>query len=618
MKMAVIGSFKSISDDTNTYEVDYSEIQQELETFENSVNKSIEQIEQSNEQFQEDVTEKVNAIKGNITTMPCFSQVFRLIKLGNGETITPRQSFIKLQGTCNCDNVDGESNLTLTCWDNWGNDTTAADWNNNNQLVLYSNNAQLASFKESTYGGHGNSLCYVKKSTKGSTANAAYLTQLYTLNSSGGTVKTSNVVIYNVTTSSITRIGVIDLSWLSTIWQTHGNAPSTFNLNSVEYIAELDKFACFINKDGADGALILVPSKLQAFGSYSVLTPLNSGPIYIPLNYALQPAYSTENLIQTCKYLGGGYFGVLRFKPNFIHVFRIDDAGEVIDTSGMEIGMWGNSNYWVGEPQDICRCGDKIRLYSYHVLNQNIVASRADIAEFTLFGQQPSTASDAPKTSIYEPSVYVDASSDMIGPADGSDEYPFLSIDEAVKHVECPNNGLSQARVRLANGNYLMSYPQCTKEISIEPQTGASNVTLDICQCKGCTKIEFKEIRVTSGDRYADPSRSNDFMLSAHDSDIHVSECTLTPDSSHNALALYHANATVCGCSGKGATGRANVYASTGSTVKVINANGFTGLNTSSFNVLTNSMIFIDGEKSGNVNLGASCLMVAPDLGSKT
>ena len=164
--MAVIGSFKSISDDTNTYEVDYSEIQQEFDTLENSVNQSIEQISQSNEQFQEDVTEKVNAIKGNITTTPCFSQVFRLIKLGNGETITPRQSFIKLQGTCNCDNVDGESNLTLTCWDNWGNDTTAADWNNNNQLVLYSNNAQLASFNESTYGGHGNSLCYVKRATK--------------------------------------------------------------------------------------------------------------------------------------------------------------------------------------------------------------------------------------------------------------------------------------------------------------------------------------------------------------------------------------------------------------------------------------------------------------------
>lgn len=616
--MAVIGSFKTISDNKNTYAVDYSEIQQDFESLEESVNQSIAEINQSNEQFQEDITEKINAIKGNITTMPCLSQVFRLIKLGNGETITPRQSFIKLQGTCNCDNVDGESDLTLTCWDNWGNDKTAADWNNNNQLVLYSNNAQLASFSESTYGGHGNSLCYVKKSTKGSTANAAYLTQLYTLNSSGGTVKTSNVVIYNITTSSITRIGVIDLSWLSTIWQSHGNAPSTFNLNSVEYIAELDKFACFVNKDGADGAIILVPSQLQAIGSYSVLTPLNSGAIYIPLNYALQPAYSTENLIQTCKYLGGGYFGVLRFKPNFIHVFRIDDSGEVIGTTGMDIGMWGNSNYWIGEPQDMCRCGDKIRLYSYHVLNQNIVASRADIAEFSLFGQQPSTSSDAPKTSIYEPTVYVDASSDMIGPADGSDEYPFLSIDEAIKHVECPNNGISQTRIRLANGNYLMSYPQCTKEISIEPQTGASNVNLDVTQCKGCTRIEFKNLRVTGNNRYADPSRENDFMLGIQDSNAKIYQCTLSPSSTRNALSLFHTTATVTECKGSGNTSMANVYASTGSDVKIVDAGEFTGLSGQSFNILSGSICFIDSSKTGNVNLGSSCLLFSNALGSKT
>ena len=616
--MAVIGNFKTISDNKNTYGVDYSEIQQEFNSLEESVNQSIAEINQSNEQFQESITEKVNAIKGNITTMPCLSQVFRLIKLGNGETITPRQSFIKLQGTCNCDNVDGESDLTLTCWDNWGNDKTAADWNNNNQLVLYSNNAQLASFSESTYGGHGNSLCYVKKSTKGSTANATYLTQLYTLNSSGGTVKTSNVVIYNITTSSITRIGVIDLSWLSTIWQSHGNAPSTFNLNSVEYIAELDKFACFVNKDGADGALILVPSQLQAIGSYSVLTPLNSGAIYIPLNYALQPAYSTENLIQTCKYLGGGYFGVLRFKPNFIHVFRIDDSGEVIGTTGMDIGMWGNSNYWIGEPQDLCRCGDKIRLYSYHVLNQNIVASRADIAEFSLFGQQPSTSSDSPKTSIYEPTVYVDASSDMIGPADGSDEYPFLSIDEAIKHVECPNNGISQTRIRLANGNYLMSYPQCTKEISIEPQTGASNVNLDVTQCKGCTRIEFKNLTVTGNNRYADPSRENDFMLGIQDSNAKIYQCTLSPSSTRNALSLFHTTATVTECKGSGNTSMANVYASTGSDVKIVDAGEFTGLNNQSFNILSGSICFIDSSKTGNVNLGSSCLLFSNKLGSKT
>lgn len=616
--MAVIGNFKTISDNAKTYGVDYSEIQQEFDALESSVNQSITQINQSNEEFQEEITEKVNAIKGNITTMPCLSQVFRLIKLGNGETITPRQSFIKLQGTCNCDNVDGESDLTLTCWDNWGNDTTAADWNNNNQLVLYSNNAQLASFNESTYGGHGNSLCYVKKSTKGSTANAAYLTQLYTLNSSGGTVKTSNVVIYNVTTSSITRIGVIDLSWLSTIWQSHGNAPSTFNLNSVEYIAELDKFACFINKDGADGALILVPSQLKAIGSYSVLTPLNSDPIYIPLNYALRPAYSTENLIQTCKYLSGGYFGVLRFKPNFIHVFRIDDSGEVIGTTGMDIGMWGNSNYWIGEPQDMCRCGDKIRLYSYHVLNQNIVASRADIAEFSLFGQQPSTSSDAPKTSIYEPTVYVDASSDMIGPADGSDEYPFLSIDEAIKHVECPNNGISQTRIRLANGNYLMSYPQCTKEISIEPQTGASNVNLDVTQCKGCTRIEFKNLKVTGNKRYADPSRENDFMLGIQDSNAKIYQCTLSPSSTRNALSLFHTTATVTECKGSGNTSMANVYASTGSDVKIVDAGEFTGLSSQSFNILSGSICFIDSSKTGNVNLGSSCLLFSNALGSKT
>lgn len=616
--MAVIGNFKTISDNKNTYGVDYSEIQQEFNSLEQSVNHSIEQINQSNEQFQEDITGKVNAIKGNITTMPCLSQVFRLIKLGNGETITPRQSFIKLQGTCNCDNVDGESDLTLTCWDNWGNDKTAADWNNNNQLVLYSNNAQLASFSESTYGGHGNSLCYVKKATKGSTANAAYLTQLYTLNSSGGTVKTSNVVIYNVTTSSITRIGVIDLSWLSTIWQSHGNAPSTFNLNSVEYIAELDKFACFINKDGADGALILAPSQLQAIGSYSVLTPLNSGAIYIPLNYALQPAYSTENLIQTCKYLSGGYFGVLRFKPNFIHVFRIDASGEVIGTTGMDIGMWGNSNYWIGEPQDLCRCGDKIRLYSYHVLNQNIVASRADIAEFTLFGQQPSTTSDAPKTSIYEPTVYVNASSGMIGPADGSDEYPFLSIDEAIKHVECPNNGISQTRIRLANGNYLMSYPQCTKEISIEPQTGASNVNLDVTQCKGCTRIEFKNLTVTGNNRYADPSRENNFMLGIQDSNAKIYQCTLSPSSTRNALSLFHTTATVTECKGSGNTSMANVYASTGSDVKIVDAGEFTGLSGQSFNILSGSICFIDSSKTGNVNLGSSCLLFSNELGSKT
>lgn len=616
--MAVIGSFKTISDNKNTYAVDYSEIQQGFESLEESVNRSIAEINQSNEQFQESITEKVNAIKGNITTMPCLSQVFRLIKLGNGETITPRQSFIKLQGTCNCDNVDGESDLTLTCWDNWGNDKTAADWNNNNQLVLYSNNAQLASFNESTYGGHGNSLCYVKKSTKGSTANAAYLTQLYTLNSSGGTVKTSNVVIYNLTTSSITRIGVIDLSWLSTIWQSHGNAPSTFNLNSVEYIAELDKFACFVNKDGADGALILVPSQLKAIGSYSVLTPLNSGAIYIPLNYALQPAYSTENLIQTCKYLSAGYFGVLRFKPNFIHVFRIDDSGEVIGTTGMDIGMWGNSNYWIGEPQDMCRCGDKIRLYSYHVLNQNIVASRADIAEFSLFGQQPSTSSDAPKTSIYEPTVYVNASSGMIGPADGSDEYPFLSIDEAIKHVECPNNGISQTRIRLANGNYLMSYPQCTKEISIEPQTGASNVNLDVTQCKGCTRIEFKNLRVTGNNRYADPSRENDFMLGIQDSNAKIYQCTLSPSSTRNALSLFHTTATVTECKGSGNTSMANVYASTGSDVKIVDAGEFTGLSNQSFNILSGSICFIDSSKTGNVNLGSSCLLFSNALGSKT
>lgn len=616
--MAVIGNFKTISDNTNTYGVDYSEIQQEFDTLESSVNQSITQIKQSNEEFQGEITEKVNAIKGNITTMPCLSQVFRLIKLGNAETITPRQSFIKLQGTTNCDNVDGESNLTLTCWDNWGNDTTAADWNNNNQLVLYSNNAQLASFNESTYGGHGNSLCYVKKATKGSTANAAYLTQLYTLNSSGGTVKTSNVIIYNITTSSITRIGVIDLSWLSTIWQSHGNAPSTFNLNSVEYIDDLDKFACFVNKDGADGALILVPSQLKAIGSYSVLTPLNSGTIYIPLNYALQPAYSTENLIQTCKYFGGGYFGVLRFKPNFIHVFRIDDSGEVIGTTGMDIGMWGNSNYWIGEPQDMCRCGDKIRLYSYHVLNQNIVASRADIAEFSLFGQQPSTSSDAPKTSIYEPTVYVDASSDMIGPADGSDEYPFLSIDEAIKHVECPNNGISQTRIRLANGNYLMSYPQCTKEISIEPQTGASNVNLDVTQCKGCTRIEFKNLTVTGNNRYADPSRENDFMLGIQDSNAKIYQCTLSPSSTRNALSLFHTTATVTECKGSGNTSMANVYASTGSDVKIVDAGEFTGLSSQSFNILSGSICFIDSSKTGNVNLGSSCLLFSNALGSKT
>lgn len=616
--MAVIGNFKTISDNANTYGVDYSEIQQEFDTLESSVNQSITQIKQSNEEFQEEITEKVNAIKGNITTMPCLSQVFRLIKLGNGETITPRQSFIKLQGTCNCDNVDGESDLTLTCWDNWGNDSTAADWNNSNQLVLYSNNAQLASFSESTYGGHGNSLCYVKKATKGSTANAAYLTQLYTLNSSGGTVKTSNVIIYNITTSSITRIGVIDLSWLSTIWQSHGNAPSTFNLNSVEYIDDLDKFACFVNKDGADGALILVPSQLKAIGSYSVLTPLNSGTIYIPLNYALQPAYSTENLIQTCKYFGGGYFGVLRFKPNFIHVFRIDDSGEVIGTTGMDIGMWGNSNYWIGEPQDMCRCGDKIRLYSYHVLNQNIVASRADIAEFSLFGQQPSTSSDAPKTSIYEPTVYVDASSDMIGPADGSDEYPFLSIDEAIKHVECPNNGISQTRIRLANGNYLMSYPQCTKEISIEPQTGASNVNLDVTQCKGCTRIEFKNLTVTGNNRYADPSRENDFMLGIQDSNAKIYQCTLSPSSTRNALSLFHTTATVTECKGSGNTSMANVYASTGSDVKIVDAGEFTGLSSQSFNILSGSICFIDSSKTGNVNLGSSCLLFSNALGSKT
>lgn len=616
--MAVIGNFKTISDNKNTYEVDYSEIQQDFESLEESVNQSIAEINQSNEQFQESITEKINAIKGNITTMPCLSQVFRLIKLGNGETITPRQSFIKLQGTCNCGNVDGESDLTLTCWDNWGNDKTAADWNNNNQLVLYSNNAQLASFSESTYGGHGNSLCYVKKATKGSTANAAYLTQLYTLNSSGGTVKTSNVIIYNITTSSITRIGVIDLSWLSTIWQNHGNAPSTFNLNSVEYIDDLDKFACFVNKDGADGALILVPSQLQEIGSYSVLTPLNSGPIYIPLNYALQPAYSTENLIQTCKYFGGGYFGVLRFKPNFIHVFRIDASGEVIGTTGMDIGMWGNSNYWIGEPQDLCRCGDKIRLYSYHVLNQNIVASRADIAEFSLFGQQPSTSSDAPKTSIYEPTVYVDASSDMIGPADGSDEYPFYSIDEAIKHVECPNNGISQTRIRLANGNYLMSYPQCTKEISIEPQTGASNVNLDVTQCKGCTRIEFKNLTVTGNNRYADPSRETDFMLGIHDSDAKIYQCTLSPSSTRNALSLFHTTATVTECKGSGNTSRANVYASTGSDVKIVDAGEFTGLSGQSFNILSGSICFIDSSKTGNVNLGSSCLLFSNALGSKT
>lgn len=616
--MAVIGNFKTISDNANTYGVDYSEIQQEFDTLESSVNQSITQIKQSNEEFQGEITEKVNAIKGNITTMPCLSQVFRLIKLGNAETITPRQSFIKLQGTTNCDNVDGESDLTLTCWDNWGNDTTAADWNNNNQLVLYSNNAQLASFRESTYGGHGNSLCYVKKATKGSTANAAYLTQLYTLNSSGGTVKTSNVIIYNITTSSITRIGVIDLSWLSTIWQSHGNAPSTFNLNSVEYIDDLDKFACFVNKDGADGALILVPSQLKAISSYSVLTPLNSGAIYIPLNYALRPAYSTENLIQTCKYLGGGYFGVLRFKPNFIHVFRIDDSGEVIGTTGMDIGMWGNSNYWIGEPQDMCRCGDKIRLYSYHVLNQNIVASRADIAEFSLFGQQPSTSSDAPKTSIYEPTVYVDASTNLIGAADGSSDYPFYSIDEAIKHVECPNNGISQTRIRLANGNYLMSYPQCTKEISIEPQTGASNVNLDVTQCKGCTRIEFKNLTVTGNNRYADPSRENNFMLGIQDSNAKIYQCTLSPSSKRNALSLFHTTATVTECKGSGNTSMANVYASTGSDVKIVDAGEFTGLSNQSFNILSGSICFIDSSKTGNVNLGSSCLLFSNELGSKT
>ena len=75
--MAVIGSFKSISDDNNTYEIDYSEIQQEFDTHENSVNQSIEQIAERNEQFQADVTQKVNEIKGNIPTMPCFSQFFR-------------------------------------------------------------------------------------------------------------------------------------------------------------------------------------------------------------------------------------------------------------------------------------------------------------------------------------------------------------------------------------------------------------------------------------------------------------------------------------------------------------------------------------------------------------
>ena len=616
--MAVIGNFKTISDNAKTYGVDYSEIQQEFDALESSVNQSITQINQSNEEFQEEITEKVNAIKGNITTMPCFSQVFRLIKLGNAETITPRQSYIKLQGTSNCDNVDGESNLTLTCWDNWGNDDTAADWNNSNQLVLYNNSAQLASFTESTYGGHGNSLCYIKRNTQGSTANAAYLTQLYTLNSSGGTVKTSNVIVYNVTTSSITRIGVLDLSWLSTIWQSHGNAPSTFNLNSVEYVTDLNKFACFINNDGSSGALILVPAQLQTIGSYSILSPLNSDVIYIPLSYPLQTTSAAENLIQTCKYMGGGYFGVLRFKPNFIHVFRVDNSGEILDTSGMDIGMWGNSNYWIGEPQDMCLVGDKMRLYSYHVLNQNIVASRADIAEFSLFGQQPSTSSDSPKTSIYEPTVYVDASTPLIGAADGSSDYPFYSVDEAIKHVECPNNGISQTRIRLANGNYLMSYPQCTKEISIEPQTGASNVNLDITQCKGCTRVEFKQLNLTSGDRYADPSRTNDFMLGIHDSNAKIYQCQLTPDSTHNALALYHSSAIVSECTGSGNATKANVYATTGSDVKIVDTGKFTSLSSSSFNVLSGSICFIDSAKTSNVNLGSSCLLFSNTLGSKS
>lgn len=616
--MAVIGNFKTISDNANTYGVDYSEIQQELDTLESSVNQSITQINQSNEEFQKEITEKVNAIKGNITTMPCFSQVFRLIKLGNAETITPRRSYIKLQGTTNCDNVDGESNLTLTCWDNWGNDDTAADWNNSNQLVLYNNSAQLASFTESAYGGHGNSLCYVKRNTQGSTANAAYLTQLYTLNSSGGTVKTSNVIVYNVTTSSIARIGMLDLSWLSTIWQSHGNAPSTFNLNSVEYVTDLNKFACFINNDGSSGALILVPAQLQTLGSYSILSPLNSDVIYIPLSYPLQTTSAAENLIQTCKYMGGGYFGVLRFKPNFIHVFRVDNSGEILDTSGMDIGMWGNSNYWIGEPQDMCLVGDKMRLYSYHVLNQNIVASRADIAEFSLFGQQPSTSSDSPKTSIYEPTVYVDASTSLIGAADGSSEYPFYSVDEAIKHVECPNNGISQTRIRLANGNYLMSYPQCTKEISIEPQTGASNVNLDITQCKGCTRIEFKNLTVTGNNRYADPSRENNFMLGIHDSDAKIYQCTLSPSSTRNALSLFHTTATVTECKGSGNTSMANVYASTGSDVKIVDAGEFTGLSNQSFTILSGSICFIDSSKTGNVNLGSSCLLFSNALGSKT
>ena len=54
--MAIIGSFKTISDNKNTYGVDYSEIQQEFNSLEQSVNHSIEQINQSNEQFQEDIT----------------------------------------------------------------------------------------------------------------------------------------------------------------------------------------------------------------------------------------------------------------------------------------------------------------------------------------------------------------------------------------------------------------------------------------------------------------------------------------------------------------------------------------------------------------------------------
>lgn len=493
-----------IKDSNNEYIIQDAELSEvvndAIEAIENVANELVE-IESNIET----VDKKVDDIK-QINLRPSLTMFRKHYRLYDTTTIEPSKCYNKLQGNCYIEKFD----MWVSAWDNFGNDSASGEYNNNTMLTATNSSGVVASYEELAEGGHCNSICFDEAT------NILYIVQLYQLLSDGTYFKTTKVLKYGFNGSSFSKLQSIELDFLRDDFLSYGF--TNFNLNSLEYDNTSKKFYAYVSNDSREGYIYYLGYSDEFSKNPSTILDFKS------LNYVGFGEMYHSLYKQTFKKIDSNTFGLLQFKPNIMYLYDIEDL-KLINI--IDLGNYGNSSYFIGEPQDFTGIGGKVYLGSSFYSNSYDQESTAWLSVFDIYRGTPSASTDNAKSSEYGHTLYVDNSTtNDFKPEDGSVNYPFSTTTSAINYINNPLNAIDSCTLVYQQSNrgvYPCGYVKTEKSVILQCENSSTYLSKIVSQ--NCSFVRIDGLQFKYSNQYMKKDSSLISVINVYTTDVLILNC---------------------------------------------------------------------------------------------